>query len=351
MNGGACGCGDKSGSIQVRQYLPANGAQELERLRSEGLQRTLGTEIELSYCPGSIQQSFRFTHVAVKFVGDGSVHGSAPKEMVVGPLVGRQFFSGMEEVGRFLTQGRCTANQSCGLHVHVGSLDLGAYELRRLILLWKIMEPQFYSLCSPNRLENHYSAPFKSEEWKQLLKVRDAQSSGEIRRLLLEAVYGKMDFSNADTQKLISTMTQLKSRKASKYDSVRYHGLNLHSHFHRGTVEFRLHHGTANPVEISNWMQLCGWFVEIAARLTDREVDMIVTPSNLLLGAWKRPYGMLKFPEAIAKYAQGSYIATSEDLDNASELEEEDEYEETDEEHEQAFYELEEDEDEGTEGD
>jgi hypothetical protein len=98
-------------------------------------------------------------------------------------------------------------------------------------------------------------------------------------------------------------------------------------------------------------MQLCGWFVEIAARLTDREVDMIVTPSNLLLGAWKRPYGMLKFPEAIAKYAQGSYIATSEDLDNASELEEEDEYEETDEEHEQAFYELEEDEDEGTEGD
>ena len=53
--------------------------------------------------------------------------------------------------------------------------------------------------------------------------------------------------------------------------AVRYKGLNLHSYYHRGTLEFRHHQGTVDPMDLFMWPLVCGWFVEIVSRASDRE--------------------------------------------------------------------------------
>ncbi len=41
------------------------------------------------------------------------------------------------------------------------------------------------------------------------------------------------------------------------YDESRYHGLNLHSVFSKGTIEFRLFNSTLHAGEIKSYIQLC----------------------------------------------------------------------------------------------
>ncbi len=41
------------------------------------------------------------------------------------------------------------------------------------------------------------------------------------------------------------------------YDNSRYHGLNLHSVFYKGTIEFRLFNSTLHAGEVKSYIQLC----------------------------------------------------------------------------------------------
>ena len=47
------------------------------------------------------------------------------------------------------------------------------------------------------------------------------------------------------------------SRRENHYDDSRYHCLNLHSVFQKGTIEFRLFNGTTHAGKIKAYIQLC----------------------------------------------------------------------------------------------
>ena len=42
--------------------------------------------------------------------------------------------------------------------------------------------------------------------------------------------------------------------KKDKWNDTRYNAINLHSHFYRGTIEFRHHQGALNHIKIINWI-------------------------------------------------------------------------------------------------
>ena len=50
------------------------------------------------------------------------------------------------------------------------------------------------------------------------------------------------------------------------YNSTRYHGINLHAFFTKGTVEFRLFNGTTHAGKIKAYIQFClamsAWAIE-----------------------------------------------------------------------------------------
>jgi hypothetical protein len=49
-----------------------------------------------------------------------------------------------------------------------------------------------------------------------------------------------------------------------KYDDARYYGLNLHSYFYRGTVEFRYFEGTDSREQAKGLVELCIKLVDFA---------------------------------------------------------------------------------------
>ncbi len=47
------------------------------------------------------------------------------------------------------------------------------------------------------------------------------------------------------------------SRRDIHYDQTRYHALNLHSVFNKGTIEFRMFNSTLHAGEVKSYIQLC----------------------------------------------------------------------------------------------
>ena len=61
--------------------------------------------------------------------------------------------------------------------------------------------------------------------------------------------------------------SRIKEMKKRKNDSgTRYCGVNLHSAFYRGTIEFRYHSGTLDPIKILKWTNILLQLVEYATK-------------------------------------------------------------------------------------
>jgi hypothetical protein len=72
---------------------------------------------------------------------------------------------------------------------------------------------------------------------------------------------GFLDRLNNDRPRTMDQLERLwydgDSRRDIHYDSSRYRGLNLHSVFQKGTIEFRLFNSTLHAGEVKSYIQLC----------------------------------------------------------------------------------------------
>ncbi len=72
--------------------------------------------------------------------------------------------------------------------------------------------------------------------------------------------------------------------RRNKFDGARYHALNLHSWFYRGTIECRLHTGTVRANKIIAWGKLWANLLDTAMRLRERDIiSRHATSRELLL--------------------------------------------------------------------
>ena len=130
---------------------------------------------------------------------------------------------------------------TCGLHIHIGyPSKLGA--IKNAIIMGYVSEPILYGVNPASRYYSHYCQPIRKDfTLKQVIKAK----IDDIDRLLYSKKYGR------NTSK--ESMNRFKQEK---YNECRYYGFNLHSFFYRGTIEFRHHSGTLEPVKIMNWATL-----------------------------------------------------------------------------------------------
>lgn len=85
------------------------------------------------------------------------------------------------------------------------------------------------------RAESRYSKPMDEIDSKIILEVKNARDFCDLW-------YETMNYTKATTE---------------KYNESRYRGLNLHSRFFHGTIEYRYHHGTISDYYINNWVLFC----------------------------------------------------------------------------------------------
>lgn len=201
-------------------------------------------------------------------VEDGSVNAF---ELNTAPASGHLLDQQLKELTSALSAGRAQVGENCGVHCHVDARDFHYWDMRRMALLWRVVEGGFYQLADPSRRENHYCVPSGGEYYNALVHCKTTR---EVKAALMRSIYSKAPDRGSMNRKAIA--------RGSKYGNgaKRYNCLNLHSWFYRGTVENRMLHATTDYTTLLNWALLNAAFVECAYTWSEAKVRGLYLGEN-----------------------------------------------------------------------
>lgn len=158
------------------------------------------------------------------------------KTEIVSPILTYEDIPDLQEIIRRLRHKKALVNEKCGIHIHVDAGRFTPQTLRNIVNIMASKENILYKALqiNPNRLG-------------YCKKVNE-----ELIRTINRKRPGTMD----DLKDLWYAEDPLAARDRH-YNSTRYHGLNLHATFTKGTVEFRLFNSTLHAGEVKAYIQFC----------------------------------------------------------------------------------------------
>jgi len=173
-----------------------------------------------------------------KVVADASLTGT-PRELqaeIVSPILTYEDIPMLQKIVRQVRTGvGARISAQCGIHIHV---DAAAFTPKALANLLKTVNKQEDLIVEALGVNHQrlvkYAKKVKQDLVNQIVRRRP-QTIEHLNRLW----YG------------------YRNHHPSHYDSTRYHGLNLHNVWYRGTVEFRYFEGTLHAGKIKSYIQFC----------------------------------------------------------------------------------------------
>lgn len=187
-----------------------------------------------------------------KFVRDGSIDSTSEEQVeMVTPVLRYGDMETLQELCRLLRRmgAKSNAGLGCGVHIHIGADGHNAKTLRNLA---NIMASHERLLADALRIDQNRMADYCKTVDPAFLK-RLNREKPETLSGLADIWYGSQ---NADYGE---------SRNAH-YNQSRYHMLNLHATFTKGTIEFRLFQfdeptaerkGGIHAGQLKSYIQLC----------------------------------------------------------------------------------------------
>src|SRR5258708_6835383 len=214
--------------------------------------RFVGIEIEAER--GKAEYLYKVFPKEVGISGDGSLHDRGI-EIQTCPASLSKLEQLVQDTCRAIKSQGFKGTKACGLHVHADAREFRTdyAKIVQVIKVFYACEDLLYSMLPPSRWGQHY-----------------------CQRLSKNYLY--KNFSKKTTQKKfdlewykITDQMNLEREKRRKYNETRYYGLNVHSIFYRGTVEFRYHSGTIEPNKILYWTQIVLSMLEYALTKYDEK--------------------------------------------------------------------------------
>lgn len=165
------------------------------------------------------------------------IYNSAYKVEVVSPICEYKDIEDIQEIIRHLREdGNASVDKSCGIHVHVDASKHDARSLRNITNIMYSKEEMIYKALQINvSRENQYCQKINAGFLNDMNESKPS-SLNEVKEIWYQ---GHMN------------------RSYNHFDDSRYHALNLHSVFEKGTIEFRLFNGTLHAGEIKSYIQFC----------------------------------------------------------------------------------------------
>lgn len=157
---------------------------------------------------------------------------------VVSPILTYDDMKDLQEIVRILRRNgaKSSASRQCGIHVHIGVGNHTIKTLKNLVNYMSSYQDVIYKALAIDPCR---------ERWCKKLEP-----------MLID----KFNVRGLDTMKKGETAWYGEGRENEKhmhYSQSRYHGLNLHSVFSKGTIEFRLFNGTLHAGEIRSYITFC----------------------------------------------------------------------------------------------
>lgn len=159
---------------------------------------------------------------------------------VVTPILQYEDLEDLQQIVRKLREAGAIANSSCGIHVHVDGANHTPYSLTRLINFAIGRQDLFYEALEIGDRGDRWCKKINANLLQAMRKdsVRTRESMEHIWYSAVNDGYrGGVDHAH--------------------YNSTRYHGINLHAFFTKGSVEFRLFNGTTHAGKIKAYVQFC----------------------------------------------------------------------------------------------
>ncbi len=182
------------------------------------------------------------------FVKDDSIKGAGGSELVSPVLHGVKGLAQVYDALLLLQEiPGIQVNETCGFHVHHGvdPLSFGSRELKNLVKIMAMFEGYLYHLLPEERRRAETCRPMEIDlyEWFR------GDDLDQAKKLW----YSPLNRDDA-------TPSQ------RRYHPTRYHGLNLHSYWYRGTIEFRYFPPLLDqPEEFMQWIIFTQFLVELSA--------------------------------------------------------------------------------------
>ena len=171
-----------------------------------------------------------------KVVTDSSLSADRMHQAeIVSPILKAEDIPELQRIIRAVRQAGAKVDKSCGIHIHIGADRFDARAVANLVKMVHKQEELIYAALkvNPDR-KNAYAKPVDATFLHRIESHRPNRMED-----LNVAWYGRRNL------------------RPTHYDSSRYHGLNLHNIWYRGTVEFRLFNGTLHAGKIKAYIQLC----------------------------------------------------------------------------------------------
>lgn len=166
----------------------------------------------------------------------------------------------LQNIIRKLRENGAKAHSSCGIHIHVDGANHTAVSLRRLVNFMTARQDLIY----------------------EALQIGDRESSWchKLNKTLLDAMKKDKNLTKEKAEEIWYSRANdgyCGGIDHQHYNSTRYHGVNLHSFFTKGTVEFRLFNSTLHAGKIKTYIQFClavsAWAITSQEKIVFRSMD------------------------------------------------------------------------------
>lgn len=159
------------------------------------------------------------------------------KTEVVSPILNYDDIEDLQELVRQLRHIGAIANSSTGIHIHVGAERFTPQTLRNIVNIIASKDDLIYKSLKIDPM-----------------RMRYCQKTNEN---LIEVINKKKPKTMTELADIWYTSQGADYGRGQHYNQSRYHGLNLHATFTKGTVEFRLFNSTTHAGEVKAYIQFC----------------------------------------------------------------------------------------------
>lgn len=146
----------------------------------------------------------------------------------------------LQKIIRKLRENGAKSHSSCGIHIHVDGANHTAVSLRRLVNFMTSRQDLIYEALEIGRREDDWCHKLNKALLDEMKKDRN------LTKKRAEEIW----YSSANDG-------YTGGIDHTHYNRTRYHGVNLHSYFSKGTVEFRLFNSTLHAGKIKAYIQFC----------------------------------------------------------------------------------------------
>jgi hypothetical protein len=167
---------------------------------------------------------------------NGETASELYKTEVVSPILTYEDIEDLQEIVRQLRHKGAIANTSTGIHIHVGAEKFTPQTLRNIVNIIASKEDMIYKTLKIDRNRLRYCQK-TNEKLIETINKKKPKTMNELADIWYA------ESPNEDRNR--------------HYNCTRYHGLNLHATFTKGTVEFRLFNSTTHAGEIKAYIQFC----------------------------------------------------------------------------------------------